>query len=283
MTTLATRFGRYGYRRITVLLRHEGWRVNHKRVERLWREEGLKGPAKQPKRGRLWFADGSIVRRRAQHRDHVWSYDFVFDRTAEALSELRPRRRAGDSWYLDQTYVKVAGHWCYLYRTIDRDGELLDSMLSEHRDKHAARRFLRRLVEVAEASLCASPRTSILRPAGRSAGSWGGRYCTGRTSTARHHGQASCVPQGDPLDPGEEGTAPDEPVLASSHRAVKQRYYPMLGVGSFESASQFCAAFDELLQYLRVRRRGEGHVSLAEQRRLFLTRWRSLISEIAVA
>ena len=57
----------------------------------------------------------------------------------------------------------------------------------------------------------------------------------------------------------------------------------MLGFGSFESASRFCAAFDELRQYFRVRRRGERHVSLAEQRRLFLTRWRSLISELAVA
>ena len=57
-----------------------------------------------------------------------------------------------------------------------------------------------------------------------------------------------------------------------SHRAVKQRYYPMLGFGSFESASRFCAAFDELRQYFRARRRGESHVSLAEQRRLFLAR-----------
>ena len=80
---LASRFGRYGYRRVTALLRQEGWRVNHKRVERLWRQEGLKVPAKQPKRGRLWLADGSIVRRRAGHRDHVWAYDFVFDRTAD--------------------------------------------------------------------------------------------------------------------------------------------------------------------------------------------------------
>ena len=68
-----------------------------------------------------------------------------------------------------------------------------------------------------------------------------------------------------------------------SHRAVKQRYYPMLGFGNFESASRFCAAFDELRQYFRVRRRGEAHVSLAEQRRFFLTRWRSLIAELATA
>ena len=57
---LATLYGRYGYRRITALLKQEGWRVNHKRVERIWRKEGLKVPKKQPKRGRLWLNDGSV-------------------------------------------------------------------------------------------------------------------------------------------------------------------------------------------------------------------------------
>jgi transposase InsO family protein len=80
---LATRFGRYGYRRITALLNHEGLKVNHKRVERIWRREGLKVPKKQPKRGRLWLNDGSCVRLRPEHKDHVWSYDFVMERTAE--------------------------------------------------------------------------------------------------------------------------------------------------------------------------------------------------------
>ncbi|MPZ15932.1 MAG: IS3 family transposase, partial [Chloroflexi bacterium] len=83
IVALATRFGRYGYRRITALLHREGWRVNHKRVERLWRQEGLRVAAKQPKRGRLWLADGSIVRLQAEHPNHVWAYDFVFDRTAD--------------------------------------------------------------------------------------------------------------------------------------------------------------------------------------------------------
>jgi putative transposase len=78
---LAREYGRYGYRRITALLRREGWRVNAKRVERIWRQEGLKVPKKQPKRGRLWFADGSCIRRRAERRNHVWTYDFVFERT----------------------------------------------------------------------------------------------------------------------------------------------------------------------------------------------------------
>ena len=81
MIELATAYGRYGYRRITGLLRGEGWTVNHKRVERLWRREGLNVPQKQPKRGRLWLADGSCIHRRPEYRHHVWAYDFVADRT----------------------------------------------------------------------------------------------------------------------------------------------------------------------------------------------------------
>jgi putative transposase len=83
IVALATRYGRYGYRRITALLNNEhGWRVNHKRVERIWRREGLKVPKKQPKRGRLWLNDGSCVRLRPGYKEHVWSYDFMIDRTA---------------------------------------------------------------------------------------------------------------------------------------------------------------------------------------------------------
>ena len=174
--------------------------------------------------------------------------------------QLRAKRRgrAGASWYLDETYVKVAGRWCYLYRAIDRDGSLIDSMLSERRDKHAARRFLRRLVAVAERK----PRrvTTDMRPAYRRAIRWIiGRKAVHRTAQYLNN------------------------YTEQSHRAVKQRCYPMLGFGSFESASRFCSAFDELRQYFRVRRRGDAHISLAEQRRLFLMRWRSLISEAALA
>jgi putative transposase len=80
---LASAYGRYGYRRITALLRVEGWRVNAKRVQRIWRREGLKVPARQPKRGRLWLNDGSCIRLRPEYPNHVWAYDFVADRTAE--------------------------------------------------------------------------------------------------------------------------------------------------------------------------------------------------------
>ena len=78
---LARAYGRYGYRRVTALLNQVGWDVNHKRVERIWRREGLKVPQKQPKKGRLWLNDGSCIRLRPERPNHVWSYDFVHDRT----------------------------------------------------------------------------------------------------------------------------------------------------------------------------------------------------------
>jgi transposase InsO family protein len=81
ITTLATEYGRYGYRRITALLWAAGWVVNVKRVERIWRREGLKVPSRQPKKGRLWLNDGSCVRLRPERPNHVWSYDFVEGRT----------------------------------------------------------------------------------------------------------------------------------------------------------------------------------------------------------
>ena len=83
MIELARQHGRYGYRRIAALLRQAGWQVNDKRIERLWKREGLKVPPKQPKKGRLWFNDGSCVRLRPEHPNHVWSYDFVHERTQD--------------------------------------------------------------------------------------------------------------------------------------------------------------------------------------------------------
>ena len=83
MVELGTQYGWYGYRRITAMLRQEGWGVNHKRVERLWRQEGLKVPQRQPKRRRLWLNDGSCIRLRPECKNHVWSYDLVSDRTSD--------------------------------------------------------------------------------------------------------------------------------------------------------------------------------------------------------
>jgi len=83
---LASKYGRYGYKRITALLNEDGWRVNHKRVFRIWREEGLKVPSKQPKKARLWLGNGDCVRHRSEYKDHVWSYDFVHERTKDNRS-----------------------------------------------------------------------------------------------------------------------------------------------------------------------------------------------------
>ena len=79
----ACNYGRVGYRMVCHMMRNEGRKINHKRVERIWREEGLKLPRKQPKRRRLWLTDGSCVRLRAEHKNHVWSYDFLEDRTVD--------------------------------------------------------------------------------------------------------------------------------------------------------------------------------------------------------
>ena len=78
---LAANYGRYGYRRITALLRRAGWQVGKDRVQRIWRREGLKVPQKHRPRRRLWLNDGSCIRLRPERRNHVWSYDFVSART----------------------------------------------------------------------------------------------------------------------------------------------------------------------------------------------------------
>ena len=186
----------------------------------------------------------------------AWEYRFA----PVLAAELRRKRRgrAGVSWYLDETYVKVAGRWCYLYRAIDGDGELLDSMLSKHRDKHAARRFLRRLLEVGGRTPLRV--TTDHHPAYRQAIRW----ILGRRVLHRRSQYLNNLTEQD-------------------HRAVKQRSYPMLGFGRFESAARFCAAFDELRQDFRVRRRGGPHVPLPDQRRLFVARWQALVSEMAAA
>ncbi len=185
-------------------------------------------------------------------------WEFRFAPPLAAQLRARRRGRAGESWYVDETYVKVAGRWCSLYRAIDRDGQLIDSMLSEHRDKHAARRLLRQLVDAAGAKPLRV--TTDQHPAYRRAIRWIlGRKVLHRTTRYLNN------------------------FTEQSHRAVKQRYDPMLGFGSFESAARFCTAFDELRQYFRVRQRGAEWVPLAAQRRLFVQRWRSLIAEVAAA
>jgi putative transposase len=86
VVALSSKYGRYGYKLITALLKQDGWSLNRKVVYRIWREEGLKVPSREPRRGRLWKNDGSCVRKRPKHKNHVWSYDFVHDRTHDNRS-----------------------------------------------------------------------------------------------------------------------------------------------------------------------------------------------------
>ncbi len=86
IVALAEASGRYGYRRVTALLKHQGWAVGNDRGQRFWSREGLKVPQKQPKRGRLWLNDGSCIRLRPTHPQHVWSYDFVHHATDDGCS-----------------------------------------------------------------------------------------------------------------------------------------------------------------------------------------------------
>ena len=151
------------------------------------------------------------------HRDFEVSYETIRIwqfRFAPLVSEnLRSKRRgiSGRSWYLDETYIKVGGRWRYLYRAIDREGNLLDSMLSEHRDKHAARRFLRRLLDSAQKPL---RMTTDKHPAYTKAIRW----IVGRKVLHRQNQYLNNR-------------------MEQDRRHIKQRYYPMLGFSKFESAS----------------------------------------------
>lgn len=167
--------------------------------------------------------------------------------------QLRTRRtgKAGTSWYADETYLKVNGKWCYLYRAVDRNGNLVDSMLSEHRDMEAAKRFFKGAREVVghkpekvtTDGHNSYPR-AIRRVLGRKVEHRTSRYLNNR--------------------------------MEQDHRSIKQRYYPMRGFGSFESASRFCSAFDEQRDYFRYRTKPKETIPLAEQRQIFWQRFGAL-------
>jgi putative transposase len=187
--------------------------------------------------------------------------------------QLRSRRKgkAGRSWFTDETYVKVNGKWCYLYRAIyraiyravDRDGNLVDSMLSEKRDMASAKRFFKQAREVTGQlpekvttdGHDAYPR-AIRRVLGRKVEHRTSRYLNNR--------------------------------IEQDQRGIKQRYYsrniyPMRGFGSFEAASGFCSAFDEQRNYFRQRAKPKQVVPLAEQRLMFWQRFGALESLLMTA
>jgi putative transposase len=162
---------------------------------------------------------------------------------------LKRRGKIGRSWCRDETYVKVNSRWCYLYEAIDRDGNLLDSMLSEKRDKLAVRRFLRQLFDSAE--LKPLRVTTDKHPAYSKAIRW----IIGRKVTHRHNQYLNNR-------------------MEQDHRHIKQRYYPILGFKRFDSTSRFCTAFDELRDYMRLPKVKREQVSAADRRRTLMRGYR---------
>lgn len=163
--------------------------------------------------------------------------------------QLRAKRcgQAGRSWYVDETYIKVQGKWCYLYRAIDHDGNLVDSRLSEKRDMEAVKLLFKHALAVVG-------------------------HAPELVTTDGHRSYPRAVRE----------TLGDEVVhrtnvylnnrIEQDHRGIKQRYYPMRGFGSFASAARFCCAFDEVRQFFRIRTTMKQRGSLAHQREVFLQR-----------
>ncbi len=197
-------------------------------------------------------------------RGVVFSHETVRDweaRFAPLLAEhLRAKRReqAGRSWYVDETYVKVHGRWCYLYRAIDRDGNLVDARLSETRDMEGAQQFFRQAVA-----------TAGHRP--------------DRVTTDGHDAYPRAIRETLGDDVGHRCSRYLNNRTEQDHRGIKQRYYPMRGFGSVASAARFCPAFEEQRQYFRARQRMGERVSLAEQRGRFRERWATLLDEVMAA
>ena len=196
-------------------------------------------------------------------RGIAFSHEAVRDWEAKLApllaDELRRRRRGrsgarGRQWHVDETYLKVRGRWCYLYRAIDRDGRLVDTMLSERRDMAAARAFLRSakaatgLVpdRVTTDGHGSYPRA--IRTTPRAIRTTLGRRVVHRTSAYKNNG------------------------LEQDHRGVKGRIRCMRGFKGFRSAERFCRSHDELRDFLRLRARHNQHVPANRRRLLHLRR-----------
>jgi putative transposase len=160
--------------------------------------------------------------------------------------QLRAKRtgQAGRSWYVDETYVKVNGQWCFLYRAIDREGNLVDTMLRQTRDMEAAQHFFR------QAQVVAGQAPERVTSDGHSAYPRAIRETLGEAVEHRCNQYLNNR-------------------MEQDHRGIKQRYYPMRGFATFEAASQFCRAFEELRQFERYRRARAETGSLAERRQRF--------------
>ena len=181
------------------------------------------------------------------------------------MDVLRKKRRGkmGASWYVDETYVKVKGEWCYLYRAIDRDGNLIDCRLSKKRDMKAAKAFFKQALEVAgEAPL--------------------------RATTDDHDSYPRAIRE--ELDEDEvEGKKVLHRtnqylnnLIEQDHRGIKSRYGAMKGFGAFASAARFCRAYDELRNFYRAATTRNENISLSERRHIHRERTEELMQMLMV-
>src|SRR3954470_8035589 len=172
------------------------------------------------------------------------------ERFTPLLAEHIRRKRkgkAGRRWYVDETYLKVKGRWCYLYRAIDREGNLVDSMLSPTRDMAAAQRLFR-----SAQSMVNSTPTQV--------------------TTDGHDSYPRAIRETLGPKVNHRSSAYGNRRIEQDHRGIKQRYYPMLGFGAFPSAQRFWRAVEEVRQYFRPRRKQKEPISLSRARRQFLFR-----------
>ncbi len=188
----------------------------------------------------------------------VREWEARFTPLLAARLRAKRRGRAGAKWHTDETYIKVEGRWCYLYRAIDREGNLVEAMLSERRDMAAAQRFF----------------THALDAAGRA---------PEQVTTDGHDAYPRAIREtlGDGV--AHRTSQYKNNRIEQDHRGVKQRYYPMRGFGAFASAARFCTGYEEQRQYFRAAIRSGEHVSLAERRQLFRERWATVMAELAAA
>jgi transposase-like protein len=197
-------------------------------------------------------------------RGFVFSHETVRDwvaRFAPLLADrLRAKRRGqgGTKWHADETYVKVNGAWCYLYRAIDREGNLVEALLSEKRDMAAAQRFFAQALDIAG-------------------------HAPEQVTTDGHDAYPRAIRETLGEGVAHRCSQYKSNRIEQDHRGVKPRYYPMRGFGSFTSAARFCTGFEEQRQYFRAQARSGERLSLAERRRRFQDRWVAVMAELVAA